>query len=60
MNALQTKLVRHYKLGAGVALTLIDGGYPKPREIRAALDEDLLELPRFTQDIVDEIRAKVG
>ena len=60
MDARIMRLVRHYKLSEGVAQALTDGGYPLPRKIRAASDENLLGLPRFTQDIVDEIRQKVG
>ena len=60
MQALKHKLVSHYGLNAGVAQRLITGGYPKPREIRAATDEQLLELPGFDQGTVDEVREKVG
>ncbi len=60
MQPVKRKLVQHYGLNAGVAQRLIAGGYPKPGEIRAATNEDLLGLPGFTQAMVDDVREKIG
>lgn len=60
MDAIKSKLVRHFGLNPGVAQRLMNDGYPRPRDIKAANDEDLLELPGFDQDTVNEIRQKVG
>ena len=60
MEQSEVKLVRGFGLSAGLAQALVNAGYKNPGLIKAASDEDLLEIPRFTQNIVDDIRAKVG
>ena len=60
MEQSKMKLMRGFGLSDGLAQALVDAGYKNPGLIKAASDEDLLELPRFTQEVVDEVRAKVG
>jgi len=56
MNAEQMHKLVVQGLHRRVAQKLVQFGFPLPRNIKAATDEQLLALPSIKQDDVDDIR----